>query len=136
MRGAALAPRDLLPASLPTVRSEAPACPAAARTGRFVSENPIGLEGGINPVVFASNNPISGRDPSGLCDLWADYTMNADGTANIIRTYCKDNMGSGVGGGGRSTTPPTEAPSCSAARAYFGLTMASDILTLAGRIRS
>lgn len=34
--------------------------------GRFISEDPIGLAGGINPYVFAGNNPIDGRDPSGL----------------------------------------------------------------------
>jgi RHS repeat-associated protein len=36
------------------------------RTGRFISEDPIGLAGGINPLVFAANNPVSGRDPTGL----------------------------------------------------------------------
>lgn len=36
-----------------------------ARTGRFLSEDPIGLAGGINPYVFAGNDPINRRDPSG-----------------------------------------------------------------------
>jgi RHS repeat-associated protein len=34
--------------------------------GRFVSEDPIGLNGGINPYVYASNDPINGSDPFGL----------------------------------------------------------------------
>jgi RHS repeat-associated protein len=34
--------------------------------GRFVSEDPIGLAGGINKYVFAANNPVNGRDPTGL----------------------------------------------------------------------
>ena len=39
-------------------------------TGRFLSEDPIGLQGGINPLVFAGGDPVAGKDPSGLCKLW------------------------------------------------------------------
>jgi RHS repeat-associated protein len=34
--------------------------------GRFISEDPIGLAGGINVYVFAGNNPVAGQDPFGL----------------------------------------------------------------------
>lgn len=34
--------------------------------GRFVSEDPVGLRGGINRVAYALDNPISNADPSGL----------------------------------------------------------------------
>jgi RHS repeat-associated protein len=34
--------------------------------GRFISEDPIGLAGGINTYAFAGNDPINNDDPSGL----------------------------------------------------------------------
>jgi RHS repeat-associated protein len=43
--------------------------------GRFISEDPIGFGGGINQYAYCENNPLNGRDPSGLGDfadwLWA-----------------------------------------------------------------
>jgi len=33
---------------------------------RFVSEDPLGIDGGINPYVYAANDPITGWDPAGL----------------------------------------------------------------------
>ncbi|MBB4636556.1 RHS repeat-associated core domain-containing protein [Longimicrobium terrae] len=35
--------------------------------GRFVSEDPIGLAGGINPYAYIGSSPTNGTDPSGLC---------------------------------------------------------------------
>jgi len=35
--------------------------------GRFISEDPIGLSGGINSYSYARNNPANEVDPSGLC---------------------------------------------------------------------
>jgi RHS repeat-associated protein len=34
---------------------------------RFISEDPIGLAGGINPYAYAENDPVNLRDPNGLC---------------------------------------------------------------------
>lgn len=34
--------------------------------GRFISEDPIGLAGGINPYTFADGEPVNNADPSGL----------------------------------------------------------------------
>ena len=33
--------------------------------GRFVSQDPIGFKGGINPYVYCDNNPVKRTDPSG-----------------------------------------------------------------------
>jgi uncharacterized protein RhaS with RHS repeats len=33
---------------------------------RFISDDPIGLAGGINPYAYAGNDPVNGADPFGL----------------------------------------------------------------------
>jgi RHS repeat-associated protein len=63
--------------------------------GRFISEDPIGLAGGINPYVFAANDPINGADPSGLdgndgCpDGWHRETVTYGGT--LVSDECFQN---------------------------------------------
>jgi RHS repeat-associated protein len=37
-----------------------------SKTGRFLNEDPIGLAGGINPYTYAGNDPVNGKDPTGL----------------------------------------------------------------------
>lgn len=35
-------------------------------TGRFLSEDPLGLMAGVNPYIYGDANPINGSDASGL----------------------------------------------------------------------
>jgi RHS repeat-associated protein len=37
-------------------------------TGRWLSNDPIGISGGLNQYVFCGNNPVNFRDPWGLCE--------------------------------------------------------------------
>lgn len=39
-----------------------------AEVGRFVSEDPLGFQAGINFYIYCSGNPVSCNDPSGLFD--------------------------------------------------------------------
>jgi len=43
-------------------------------TGRWLSRDPVGENGGINLYDYVGNNPISGRDPLGLWNLWNPLT--------------------------------------------------------------
>jgi RHS repeat-associated protein len=69
--------------------------------GRFISEDSLGLAGGINPYVFAGNSPVSPHDPSGLVECFADGgyclgTVTVSGTPGcdwLAATLC------GAGGG-------------------------------------
>jgi len=59
-------------------------------TSRFISEDPIGLDAGVNLYAYCNNNPINFVDPSGLCwtgetdwvDVWEDLAFN--GLAGLI----------------------------------------------------
>lgn len=37
-------------------------------TGRWLSNDPIGISGGLNQYVFCANNPVNFTDPMGLCE--------------------------------------------------------------------
>lgn len=50
------------------------------RLYRFISEDPIGLAGGINTYVYAGNDPVNFRDPWGLCiDVYTGQRRDVSG---------------------------------------------------------
>lgn len=54
------------------------------QTGRFLTEDPIGLAGGLNTYVFAEDDPIDNIDPSGLyCFTWVQTIETAYWVGNV-----------------------------------------------------
>src|SRR5215831_16459594 len=43
--------------------------------GRFISEDPLGLAGGLNAYAYTRNNPLTRKDPSGLYDIDVHYYL-------------------------------------------------------------
>jgi RHS repeat-associated protein len=41
----------------------------SSETGRWLSKDPIGINGGLNQYVFCGNNPVMFRDPEGTADI-------------------------------------------------------------------
>jgi RHS repeat-associated protein len=60
-------------------------------TGRFLSEDPLGFEGGINKYAYAGNNPINFRDPSGL-------DKKSTGFCSLVPSGRTTGISFGVGG--------------------------------------
>jgi len=53
--------------------------------GRFVSEDPIGLDGGINLYAFVGNDPVNGWDPSGT--KCKDFALNREKVSDKLIHY-------------------------------------------------
>jgi len=43
---------------------------------RFISEDPIGLAGGLNPYTYAANDPVNNTDPTGLKECTPEQIKN------------------------------------------------------------
>ena len=51
-----------------------------ARIGRFLSEDPIGFQAGVNFYAYVGNNPTNWKDPDGLCAEALVWGAGAAGT--------------------------------------------------------
>lgn len=81
------------------------------KSGRFLSEDPIGLRGGINQYAFAGSDPVNGRDPTGLqlvrignCTyniVESEVTVAGVTTSEVAVYFLGCLAGGGGGGGGR-----------------------------------
>lgn len=65
--------------------------------GRWLSNDPIGISGGLNQYVFCGNSPIANRDPYGLCE---EGSALADFAYGAGAAYTSDNtLGAPLGSG-------------------------------------
>ncbi len=113
--------------------------------GRFISEDPIRLAGGINLYAYAENNPADLTDPFGL--EAGDHCYNKGQGLEEVMVICVKTSGknenpssrgsnalrgSGDGGGPGKKGKTAPVLSCSAAREDLRVTTAMDATVLLG----
>lgn len=82
--------------------------------GRFISEDPIGLGGGINPYTYAADDPVNNTDPLGLgpCYIILDinYYVDTGEVASVMAVGFYGDCNKGSGGGAGPKSRPTQQP--------------------------
>ena len=73
--------------------------------GRFISEDPLKFEAGINHYVYVNNNPINANDPSGKTAVGAFLRwLGQKGAEKGARVLANEHVrGGAIGGGGAAT---------------------------------
>lgn len=64
--------------------------------GRFISEDPIGLNGGINLYAYAGDSPLNLIDPTGLVGVGFIAGVSAEGGVPYYSAGAQDASGAGV----------------------------------------
>jgi RHS repeat-associated protein len=95
------------------------------QAGRFIQEDPISVDGGVNVYLFAGDDPVNGSDPSGMGECWYEVVITHYENGEITSTeeygtgfhVCGEDgggeqaIGGGGGGdGGNVTQQPTPNP--------------------------
>src|SRR5438046_1060367 len=71
------------------------------QSGRFLSEDPVGLEGGLNAYVYTSDDPVNSSDPLGLDEEPLEPPSPCEGAVDVLAC-----LTGGWGGGGGGTREP------------------------------
>ncbi len=107
--------------------------------GRFMSEDPSGLSGGLNLYAFGGADPINSVDPYGqsqFCLYNFQYFVDTFTLTAVTPIFCFNipdgaPAGPGVPGGGSGIQPPANPPATPAPTQQFGQCVASLLKTQA-----